>query len=90
LGHCNVFDGGINVGVTIFRGKHSGDNFFSGERGEGEGANKLLRGFGHDDLHADAAFLHEPDDFRRFVGGNPATNTESDFHSGLPDKWFIA
>ena len=80
----DVLDGGIDVGRMLLAGsEHAGDDFFSGERGEGEGANELLGGAGHDDLHANAAVLQQADDFRRLVGCNPAGNAEGDLHGFL-------
>ena len=65
----------------IFRSEQVGDDFFSGESGEGERTNELLGGAGHDDLHADAAVLEQADDLRRLVGCNATGDAESDFHS---------
>ena len=60
--------------------EHAGNDFFSGERGEGERTYKLLGGARHDDLHADAAVLQQADNFRRFVGRDAAGDAERDFH----------
>ncbi len=78
----DMLDGRVDVGLGIFvaRGEHIGDDFFAGERGKGERANKLLRPLGHDDLHADAAVLQQANDFRRLVGRNPAADSECNFH----------
>ncbi len=60
LCYGDVLDGGINVGFGAgVRGEHAGDDFFSGERGEGKRADELLRRSGHDDLHAYAVVLQQ-------------------------------
>jgi hypothetical protein len=81
----NVFDGGVDVGNVVFGGReHSGDHFFAGERSEGERADKLLSGAGHDDLHANTAVLQQANDFGRLVSRDSARHSESDFHCYLP------
>ena len=67
-------------GCFVPRGEHVGDDFFAGESGKGERPDKLLRGVGHDDLHADAAVLQQAHNFRRLIGRNSAADAESDFH----------
>ena len=84
LRHRDMLDGRIDIGLSAFlvaaRGKHVGNNFFAGERGKGERANKLLRPLGHDDLHPDAAVLQQAHNFGRLVGRNAAADSERNFH----------
>ena len=77
---CSMAESMLGWAFSLARGKHVGDDFFAGERGKGERANKLLRALGHDDLHADAAVLQQADNFRRLVGRNAATDSERNFH----------
>ena len=80
----DVLDGGVDVGLMLFAGReHAGDDFFSGESGEGERADELLGGAGHDDLHADAAVLQQADDFRGLISCDSAGDAESDLHGIL-------
>jgi hypothetical protein len=84
LRDCDVLDGGIEIRFgPITRREHAGDNFFSGERGEGKGTNELLGGAGHHDLDADPSILQQADDFCRFVGCDAAGDTQSNFHTIL-------
>ena len=78
----DVLDGGLNIGLMLFASrKHSGDDFFTGQSGEGERANKLLSSAGHHDLHADTTVLQQADQFCRFVGCDSAGNSEGDLHT---------
>jgi hypothetical protein len=76
----NVLDGRIQIRFLPARGKHSCDDFFSGKGSEGEGADELLSGAGHDDLHADAAILQQANDFGGLIGCDAAGDTEGDLH----------
>ena len=76
----NMFDSGIDVGLGVSSLEHAGDNFFPGKCGEGERTHEFLRGLGHDDLYADFAILQQADDFRRFVGCDPAAYAKSYLH----------
>ena len=81
LRHRNVFDGGIEVGFMLLAGsEHAGDDFFSGERGEGKRSYEFLGGAGHDDLHLDAAVLHQAYDLRSLVRRDSASNAERNLH----------
>ena len=81
LRYGDVLDGRVNVGLAAGRlGKHSSDDFFSGQSSEGERSNKLLSGSGHDDLHANAAVLQQADNFGGFVCGNSAADSKGNFH----------
>ena len=81
LRHSNVFDGGIEVGFMLLaRSKHAGDDFFSGECGKCERPYEFLGGAGHDDLHLDAAILHEADDLRSLVCRDSASDAERNLH----------
>src|SRR5439155_10727779 len=81
LRDCNVLDCGINVRLRAgVRRKHAGDNFFTGEGGKSERANKLLSRGSHYDLNADAPLLKQTDDLGSFVCCNAATDSECNFH----------
>ena len=84
LRNCNVFNRRINIGRVLFpRRKHPGNNFFSGESGEGEGTYELLGGARHDHLHADAAILQQTNNLGRLVGCNSAADAKSYLHGFL-------
>src|SRR2546423_2857385 len=78
----NVFNRRVNVRlrarVTI---EHAGNNFSSGEGGEGERTNEFLSGVGHDDLNTNTAVLQQADDLCGLVGCNTAANSEGNFHA---------
>jgi hypothetical protein len=57
---------------------HAGDHFVSGERGERERADKLLRSPGHDDVDVDFVLLQETDEFSGLVSGDSAANSDVD------------
>src|SRR5712691_3404098 len=82
----DVLDSGVDVGGLLFSGRehagreHSCNHFLAGERSEGERANELLGGAGHDDLHANAAVLQEPYNLGCFVSGDSAGDSESNLH----------
>ncbi len=81
LRDCNVLDGGIDVGLVFLAGReHAGNDFFSGERGEGKRLDELLGGAGHDDLHADATVLQQTQNFSCFVRCDSAGDAEGDLH----------
>ncbi len=52
----------------IGRAEHFGDDFFPGERGEGERRDELARGACHHDLHVEFFLLEAADEFRGLVG----------------------
>jgi hypothetical protein len=67
----DVLDGGIDIRLrTRVGSEHAGYDFFSGESGEGEWTNELLRGRGHDHLNANAAVLKKADHLGSFVSRN--------------------
>ncbi len=77
----DVLDGGVDVrGMLFSLREHAGNDFFAGECGEGERANKLLGGAGHDDLHANAAVLQEPYNLGCLVSRDAAGDSESNLH----------
>ena len=76
----DVLDGGVEIGLLGRRAEHAGDDLLAGKSGEGEGADKLLRRGGHDDLHARSAILQLANDFGGFVGGDAAGDTQGDLH----------
>ena len=81
LSDGNVLNGRFDVGLRFVRAEQVGNDFFAGERCEGERTNELLRGAGHHDLHAKAAILQQADDLRRLVGRDPTGDTQGDFHA---------
>ena len=82
LGDRDMLDGGVDVGRGIFaaRREHFGNDFFAGERGKSQRANKLLRGPCHHHLHTDAAILQQAHHLCRLVGRNAAADSKSNFH----------
>ena len=76
----NVLYGGVDVGLGVSGFEHARDDFFAGKGGKGERAHEFLRGLGHDDLYADFAILQQTDDFRCFVGCDPAAYAKSYLH----------
>ena len=52
----------------------------AGDAGEGQGRDELLRCRRHDDMHVERLLLQRPHQLRRFIGGNPSGNADSDLH----------
>ena len=55
------------AGAASSRTEHFGDDFFAGERGEGERSDEFLRRAGHHDLHVELFLLQAAHQFRGFV-----------------------
>ena len=68
------------AGFRAASAEHFGDNFFSGERGEGERRDEFLRRARHHHLHVELFLLQAADELRGLVGCNSAGDAESDLH----------
>ena len=77
----DVFDGGVEIIVGRFgRGPQAGDDFVSGERGEGERLNELFRRLGHDHVNIESMLLQGADQLCCLVGGDAAGDANRDLH----------
>ena len=66
------------AGAGIFRAEHFGDDFFPGERGEGERSDEFLGRAGHHHLHVELFLLQAAHQFGGFISGHSAGDAESD------------
>ena len=64
--------------------EHFGDDFLSGERGEGERRDEFLGGARHHDLHVELFLLQAADKLRGFVSSDSTGDAESDLHGEKP------
>ena len=79
----DVFDCGGEISFGIFGGigPQAGDDFVSGERGEGERLDELFRRFGHDDVNIERVLLQGAHQLRCFVSGDSAGDADCDLHT---------
>ena len=81
LGDGDVFDRAFHIcGRGIGRAEHVRDDFLSGERGERERGNKLLRGARHHNLHVELFLLQAAHQFGGFIRRNSTGDAKRNFH----------
>ena len=68
------------AGRGILGAEHFGDDFFAGERGEGERRDEFVRRARHHHLHVEIFLLQAAHQFRGFVSCHSAGDAKRDFH----------
>ena len=79
LGYGDVLDG-------VLDREEIGKDLSAGKGRKGERTDELLRGAGHNDLHLVLLLHQQARKFRGFVGRDPATYAEEDFHRVLRES----
>src|SRR5262245_8426352 len=75
-----MFDGAFDVRFLLVRAEHLRDHLLSGERGEGERADELLRVRRHDDLNLQAVLLQFANQLSGLICRDAATYSDRYFH----------
>jgi len=77
----DVLDGGSGVSlVGILGSPEAGNDFVSGQGGEGERRDEVLRGPGHDHVHVECMLLQFAHQFRGFIRSDAASDADCDLH----------
>ena len=77
--HADVLDGAIHVCGSL-PAKHAGEYFLSGQSGEGEGSDELLRVLRHHDLDVQPFLLQPAHELGGFVRRHATRYSEDDAH----------